>query len=94
MSKEEAATILMGPSDRTKNTLPQSRQFVLDLLDKPDTRVTLMRGIKDVTPPSDDWAKYEVSKTLYVIISSGPIDAHVENSIRAALGHDPMSFVK
>lgn len=72
----------------------QQKKVVLEMLEKPDVNVTFMRGIKDVTAPGNEWQEFEVSKALYLVISIGPTDSHVENAIRAALGHDPMNFVR
>jgi carbon monoxide dehydrogenase subunit G len=72
----------------------QIKQAILRLLEDPDARAHFMRGVKEITAPSAEYQNFEVSKTLYVMLAIGPVDAHVENSIRAALGHDPMSFVR
>lgn len=68
-------------------------EVVNRLMRAPNSRVELMRAAKEVEPVNG-WARSEAGKTLYVVIAVGPEDAEVENSIRAALGHDVMSFKK
>jgi|RhiMethySRZTD1v2_1073278.scaffolds.fasta_scaffold06375_15 hypothetical protein len=76
----------------------RTKEIVNRMMNHPEARVWMARAVKEGDPQPDNegkmWATYRVGETLYIVLAIGPVDPQVENIMRAALGHDTMSFVK
>jgi hypothetical protein len=71
----------------------QIQQIVQTLRANPDAKVSVLAGIKEIEPEGG-WARYDRRGCAYIVIALGEEDVHIANSIRAALGHDPMTFLR
>jgi hypothetical protein len=73
------------------------RELILKTLDHPEAELIVSRSVHELPPMelSDGklWANYRLG-SLYWMIRVGPKEVEIENSIRAILKHEPITFDK